>query len=235
LKKSKHFVWTLEAQEALESLKKSLKKPPILTALARGEPMLLYITAMTEAVSAALVVERDEPDKALKVQWPVYFISEVLSNPKTCYPQIQKLIYVVLISKRKLRHYFNAHPITVVSKCPPKEVIKTPKAERRIAKWALELMGESITYAPNTAIKSQVLADFVAKWTEAQTLAVPIKHETRATYFGESLTKKGGGGGLIFISPLGVCMEYMIQLHSRHRIMSPSTRPSLMDSRSPSR
>jgi hypothetical protein len=58
----------------------------------------------------------------------------VLSNPKTCYPQIQKLIYVVLISKRKLRHYFNAHPITVVSKCPPKEVSKTPKAEGRIAK-----------------------------------------------------------------------------------------------------
>lgn len=159
----------------------------------------------------------------------------MLSNPKTCYPQIQKLIYVVLISKRKLRHYFNAHPITVVSKCPPKEVIETPKAEGRIAKWALELMGESITYAPNTAIKSQVLADFVAKWTEAQTLAMPIEHETRATYFGGSLTKKGGGGGLIFISPLGVCMEYMIQLHSRHRIMSPSTRPSLMDSRSPSR
>jgi hypothetical protein len=86
LKKSKHFTWTVEAQEALESLKKLLEKPPVLTAPAPGEPMLLYVTATTQVVSAALVVERDEPDKVLKVQQPMYIISEVLSNSKMCYP-----------------------------------------------------------------------------------------------------------------------------------------------------
>jgi hypothetical protein len=71
-------------------------------------------------------------------------------------------------------------------------------------------MGHNIAYTPRTAIKSQVLADFVAKWAEIQTPAAPIKHETWAMYFDRSLTKVGGGAGLIFISPLGVHMEYMI-------------------------
>jgi hypothetical protein len=67
LKKLEHFAWTLEAQEALESLKKLLEKPPVLTAASSGEPMLLYIAATTQVISATLVVERDEPDKVLKV------------------------------------------------------------------------------------------------------------------------------------------------------------------------
>jgi hypothetical protein len=127
LKKSEHFAWTTEAQEALESLKRLLEKPPILTAPAPGELMLLYITAMTQVVNAALVVERDEPDMVLKVQWPIYFVSKVLSDSKTRSPQIQKLICAVLISKRNLRHYFDTHLITVVLKYPLKEVIHNPE------------------------------------------------------------------------------------------------------------
>ena len=59
-----------------------------------------------QVVSTALVVEREEEGHALKVQRHVYFISEVLSDSKTRYPQIQKLLYIVLITKRKLCHYF---------------------------------------------------------------------------------------------------------------------------------
>jgi hypothetical protein len=58
MKKSDHFTWTLEAQEALDSLKNMLKTPPILTAPTPKEPMLLYISVTTQVVSAALVVER---------------------------------------------------------------------------------------------------------------------------------------------------------------------------------
>ena len=65
-----------------------LKKAPILVPPTDGESLLLYIAAATQVVSAALVVEREEEGHALKVQRPVYFISEVLSDSKTHYPQI---------------------------------------------------------------------------------------------------------------------------------------------------
>jgi hypothetical protein len=58
LKKSKHFLWTLEAKEALAKLKATLSNSPILVPPTPGEPLLLYVAAMTQVVSAVLVVER---------------------------------------------------------------------------------------------------------------------------------------------------------------------------------
>ena len=102
LKKVDRFKWTPEAQEALDMVKQLLTKAPILVPPSDGEALLLYIAATTQVVSAALVVEREEEGHALKVQRPVYFISEVLSDSKTHYSQIQKLLYAILITKRKL-------------------------------------------------------------------------------------------------------------------------------------
>jgi hypothetical protein len=65
----------------------------------------------------------------------------------------------------------------------------------------LELMGQNISYAPRSAIKSQVLMDFVAEWTEIQTPPVPIMHDTWIMYFDSSVMKEGVGVGLVFISP----------------------------------
>ena len=89
-------------------VKQFLTKPPVLVPPCNGESLLLYISATTQVVSSALVVEREEEGHAFKVQCPVYFISEVLSDSKARYSQIQKLLYTVLITKRKLRHYFES-------------------------------------------------------------------------------------------------------------------------------
>ena len=71
----------------------------------------------------------------------MYFISDVLSDSKIRYPQIQKLLYVILITKSKLRHYFESHPVTVMTSFPLGEVIQNQDAMGRTVKWALELMG----------------------------------------------------------------------------------------------
>ena len=110
--------------------------------------------ATTQVVSAALVVEQEEEGHTFMVQRPMYFISEVLSDSKTRYSQIQKLLYAILITQRKLRHYFKSHPITVVTSFPLGEVIQSQDATGRTMKWALELMDQGITYAPWMAIKS---------------------------------------------------------------------------------
>jgi hypothetical protein len=147
------------------------------------------------------------------VQRPVYFVSEVLFDSKMRYSQMQKLVYTILMTKRKLRHYFDAHPITVVSKYPLGAVIQNPEVEGGIAKWVLELMGQNVTYAPHSVIKSQVLADFMVEWTKIQTPPASIEHETWTMFFDGSVMKEGAGVGLVFISPLGMRMEYLVRLH----------------------
>jgi hypothetical protein len=61
-----------------------------------------------------------------------------------------------VLARRKLRHYFEAHPVTVVSLFPLGEIIRNPNAAGRIAKWFVELMGKTLAYAPRKAIKSQI-------------------------------------------------------------------------------
>ena len=58
-----------------------------------------------------------------------------------------------------------------------------------------------------------MLADFIAEWTKVQTPPAVIDQEYWMMYFDGSLMKKGTGAGLVFISPLGVHMRYMVQLH----------------------
>jgi hypothetical protein len=74
-------------------------------------------------------------------------------------------------------------------------------------------------------IKSQVLADFVAEWTEMQTPPAKIEYETWIMYFDGWVMKEGAGVGLVFVSPLGVRMEYMVRLHFPASNKTPSTKP----------
>jgi ribonuclease HI len=164
-------------------------------------------------VSAVIVVERTEEGHTLPVQRSVYYISEVLSYTKTRYPQVQKLLYAVVLAQRKLRHYFEAHPVTVVSSFPLGEIIRNPNAAGRIAKWSVELMGEMLAYVPWKAIKSQILADFVAEWTDTQLPPPQIQAECWTLYFDGSVMKTGAGAGLLFVLPLGEHMRYAVRLH----------------------
>jgi ribonuclease HI len=77
----------------------------------------------------------------------------------------------------------------------------------------VELMGETISFAPRKAIKSQVLADFVAEWVDTQLPTASIQPELWTMYFDGSLMKTGVGASLLFISPLGKHLRYVLRLH----------------------
>jgi ribonuclease HI len=74
-------------------------------------------------------------------------------------------------------------------------------------------MGETISFAPRKAIKSQVLVDFVAEWVDTQLPTTPIQPELWTMFFDGSLMKTGAGAGLLFLSPLGKHLRYVLRLH----------------------
>ena len=92
------------------------------------ETLLIYIAATSRIVSTAIVVEREEAGHAYKVQCSVYFMSEVLNEPKTRYPQVQKLLYAILIMSCKLRHYFEYYKIVVVTEFPLGDILCNKEA-----------------------------------------------------------------------------------------------------------
>jgi hypothetical protein len=134
LKKADKFVWDDEAQKAFKALKESLTTPLVMTPPIPKETLLLYISATTNVVSTVLVAEREEEGYAYPVQLLVYYMREVLVDAKTRYTQPQKLLYALLITSRKLRHYFQAHKIVVPSSFPLGEIIRNRDANDHIVK-----------------------------------------------------------------------------------------------------
>jgi hypothetical protein len=153
LKKADKFVCDDEAQKAFEALKKSLTTPPIMTPPVPKETLLLYISTTTNVVRTILVAKREEEGQTYLVQRPVYYISEVLADAKTHYTQPQKLLYTLLITLRKLRHYFQDHKILVKSSFLLGEIIRNCDASGHIFKWSVELGEFEIEFFPRKAIK----------------------------------------------------------------------------------
>jgi hypothetical protein len=123
LKHQEKFVWTPEADQALAQPKDFLSKLPVLTAPRKKEHLLLYLAATSHVVSTAIVVEQQEDSHAYPVQRLVYFVSKVLSESKARYQPVQKLLYAVLITSRKLRHYFQEYSISVVTNYPLGDIL----------------------------------------------------------------------------------------------------------------
>src|SRR3954463_11924767 len=116
------------------------------------------------------------------------------------------------MARRKLKHYFQEHPITVVSSAPLEDIIQNWEATGRIAKWAIELGAYHIKYEPHTTIKSQALSDFINDWTEIQ--APQDKPVTKywTMHFDGSRQLQGSVAGVVLTSPTGEKFCYVLQL-----------------------
>ena len=175
--------------------------------------MLLYLAASNRVISIVIVVERKEEGYEYGIQRPVYYISEVLTESKQRYPRFQKLAYRVFLGSRKLRHYFEEHPMIVVSRAPLSTIINNFDATGRVAKWGIELSAFDITYKAIDAIKSQVLADFFVDWTEAPEGTPLPEPEPWVMHFDGSKQHKGSGAGVTLKSPTGEELQYVLQIH----------------------
>jgi hypothetical protein len=124
---------------------------------------MLYIAATYMVVSTAIDMGREEEGRMYKVQWLVYYISDVLSYSKIRYVHVQKLLYALLITSRKLCHYFKSHKIIVVTDFSLGDILHNRDAIGCISKWTIELGALNVDFTWQKAIKSQALADFVAE------------------------------------------------------------------------
>src|SRR3954465_4617105 len=210
LKKADKFTWTDEADAALKQLKEILSSAPILATPEPGEPLLIYMAATNRVISIVVVVERKEPGYEHGVQRPVYYVTEVLTESKQRYPHYQKLAYGVFLASRKIRHYFQENPITVVSKAPLSDIINNNDTIERVAKWGIELAAFEITYKRRDAIKSQVLADFIVDWTEMPDATPLPEPEYWVMHFDRSKMLNVSGAGALLQSPQGDKLHYIL-------------------------
>ena len=156
-------------------------------------------------------VEREENGKT--VQRPVYYLSEVISVSKQNYPHYHKMTYGLYMASKKLKHYFQEHPITVVCSAPISEILGKKDASGRVGKWAIELAPYTPNFERRDAIKSQALSNFLVDWAEMQyEPPLPDPNYWRM-HFDGSKCKIGLGAGIVLTSPRRDVLKYVLQIH----------------------
>ncbi|GJZ98187.1 reverse transcriptase domain-containing protein [Tanacetum coccineum] len=149
--------WTADAEEAFRKMKELIEILPTLTAPIKGKAFIMYLTASTENISVVLLAERE------KRQVPIYFISRVLQVAELNYPELEKLIPALVYAARRLRRYFQAYPIRVLTDKPIKQILARPEKSGRISKWAIKLGEHDIKFIGHNSVKGQLLVDFLAE------------------------------------------------------------------------
>ena len=155
----KAFEWTDECQKTFQDLKTYLTTAPLLSPSVLGEELYLYLAVTPHAVSSPLVREEGKKQK------PVYYTSRVLRGAEGRYLQIEKLAFSLITASRKLRHYFKAYVINVMTDHLLKKVMNKLEVAGWLIQWVVELSEFDIIYQPRRAIKAQALANFIAEFT----------------------------------------------------------------------
>ncbi|XP_042452041.1 uncharacterized protein LOC122036704 [Zingiber officinale] len=143
--------WDAECDRALEELKEYLNSLPILAKPIVGESLWIYLSFNEHVVELALVRQNDQE------QQPVYFLSHILKDTESRYTDLEKLAYALVLAAWRLRPYFLAHSIIVMTNSTLERVLLNPEASRWLIKWTTKLSKFDIQYQPRATIKAQAL------------------------------------------------------------------------------
>ncbi|GJU98781.1 reverse transcriptase domain-containing protein [Tanacetum coccineum] len=170
-KDKKNIQWTTEADKALEKKKKLVQSLPTLTAPRVGETLTMHLAASKESISVVLAAKRN------KGWTPIYFVIRVLQGAELNYPALEKLVLALVHAARRLRRYFQAHTITILTNTPIKQILTRPEKTGRIPSKDNE-----------TKEKPKEVPDSSSKWR---------------LYSDKASNSDGSGAGLMLIDPEG--------------------------------
>ncbi|GAA0155145.1 hypothetical protein LIER_12940 [Lithospermum erythrorhizon] len=209
------FTWDEECAKAFEELKAYLRSPKILTRPEGKEELQLYLAVSRGAVSSVLIRKEE------KIQNPIYYVSHVLHDPEENYPLIDKFGLALVTSARKLKSYFENHPIVVIMEQPLKGILSNRAQTGRLAKWAIELSEFEITFIPRIGIKAQALADFVTECTtrdlpeDIEHVPTPPERPLWTLYVDEADNPKGASVGILIQALEESWFEYALRFLSQ--------------------
>ena len=199
-------MWTDECEAAFQELKRNLSNPPLLSPSKEGESLQLYLVVSATVVSAALIREED------KKQLLIYYVGQAFQGVEFGYSKIEKIAFALIVASRKLRQYFQASPILVMTDRPIRKSMNKPEAVGRMVQWAIELSQFDIEYHPRTAIKAQALADFIVEFTLSDEENPSPEAERWTIQTNGSLAQGRGGVGVVITAPDEEKLKYGIQL-----------------------
>ncbi|GJS89967.1 putative nucleotidyltransferase, ribonuclease H [Tanacetum coccineum] len=216
-KENKHeYRWTPEAEEAFQQMKRLIISLPSLTPPFPKETLYAYLAVANEAVSAVLLTDRNGR------QCPVQYVSRTLNDAEKNYSPLEKLALSLVNMTRRLRRYFEAHPVKVITDQPIKNILSRTEASGKLAKYAVEIGTYKISFLPRNAIKGQVLADFLSDASDGEAEeeyfqmpeVLPEVDDTKVwTLFTDGAASlKGSGAGLVLIGPSGLEYTYALRL-----------------------
>ncbi|CAL2260077.1 unnamed protein product [Prunus armeniaca] len=205
LKGSKRSItWTAECDQAFGELKAYMSRAPLLSTPESGDVLTIYLSVSATAVSSVLIRPHEGAEH------PVHYVSKGLQDAEIRYPDIEKLAFALVVSARRLRPYFQAHTIHVLTNQPLRHV-----AEAR------------------DFLEGQAVADFISEFTKPHTLASPqiaitptptsnqvhvanngspdLTQPLWTLYVDDSSNAQGCEAGLVLISPDKVALEYALR------------------------
>nr|GEW52023.1 reverse transcriptase domain-containing protein [Tanacetum cinerariifolium] len=145
------------SDEAFQQMKRCILNLPSLTPPFPKETMYAYLAISKEAMSAILMTDRNGR-KCL-----VHYVSRTLNEVERNYAPMEKLALYLIHMTRRLRRYFEARSMKVITDQPIKQILSKTKALGKLAKYAVELGTYNITFKPRNVVKGQVLASFISQ------------------------------------------------------------------------
>jgi hypothetical protein len=196
IKKDQKFVWGDEQQKAFDEIKKYMKEPPVLVPPQLNKPFKLYVAGDTQTIGSALIQEFEGKETV------VAYLSQKLLDPETRYSAAEKLCLFVYYSCTKFRHYLlNAECVEYSKFDVIKHMLSMPILNESIGKWILALSEFELKFESAKAVRGQIITDFI---TEHRDPSIDFLEITPwALFFDGSSSGKGGGVGILLISPRG--------------------------------